>query len=147
MRMELLAITEKIEDNKKFDDNPDSQYHLYMTNDFYKKIGYNPPWISYFAKTGGQLVGFGLFKGPPINCAIEIAYATFKTFRRKGIGTKLCSMLVELSLATDSMVIITARTLPKTNYSTRILEKNNFELLGTVMDKDDGEVWEWKYKP
>jgi len=49
-------------------------------------------------------------------------------------------------LAKDRSVRITARTLPEKNYSTRILEKNNFVLLGFVTDPEDGEVWEWEYK-
>ena len=30
-------------------------------------------------------------------------------------------------------------------YSNKVLEKNRFELLGVVMDPEDGEVWEWEY--
>ena len=67
-------------------------------------------------------------------------------YRQQGVGTRICKQLVELSLATDASVRITARTLPEKNYSTRILEKNNFVLLGFVTDPEDGEVWEWEYK-
>lgn len=31
----------------------------------------------------------------------------------------------------------------KEDFSTKILEKNNFILLGTVHNPGDGEVWEW----
>lgn len=57
----------------------------------------------------------------------------------------ICSKLVELTLRTDSSLRITARTLPEKNFSTRILEKNNFIFVGTVDDPDDGEVWEWEF--
>jgi hypothetical protein len=33
------------------------------------------------------------------------------------------------------------------NFSTKILRKNNFTLIGTVIDPEDGEVWEWIYVP
>ena len=51
-----------------------------------------------------------------------------------------------LALKTNPSVRITARTLPENNFSTRILEKNNFTFTGEVNDPDDGEVWEWAYK-
>jgi RimJ/RimL family protein N-acetyltransferase len=70
----------------------------------------------------------------------------FENYQQKGIATRICKQLVELSLATDPSVRITARTLPEKNYSTRILEKNNFVLLGFVTDSEDGEVWEWEYR-
>jgi len=41
-------------------------------------------------------------------------------------------------------VLVCARTLPQASASTKILEKNGFTLIGTVIDPDDGEVWEWR---
>jgi hypothetical protein len=41
--------------------------------------------------------------------------------------------------------VITARTLPEENHSTKILRKNSFTFVGSVMDPEDGEVWEWMY--
>jgi RimJ/RimL family protein N-acetyltransferase len=67
-------------------------------------------------------------------------------YRRQGIGTQICKLLVDLSLRTDPTVQITARTLPEKNFSTRVLEKNNFKFSGVVNDPDDGEVWEWAYE-
>ncbi|HEU5167581.1 MAG TPA: GNAT family protein [Chitinophagaceae bacterium] len=117
-----------------------------MCIEFYKKVGFTLPWICYYVEENGELVGSAAFKGQPVNNTVEISYGTMENHRQKGVGTRICKQLVELSLATDPSVRITARTLPEKNYSTRILEKNNFVLLGFVTDPEDGEVWEWEYK-
>jgi hypothetical protein len=61
------------------------------------------------------------------------------------VGTEICKQLVELSLKTAPTVKITARTLDNTGYSAKILTKNHFISVGTVIDPEDGEVWEWVY--
>jgi RimJ/RimL family protein N-acetyltransferase len=78
---------------------------------------------------------------------VEIAYAIFPQYRTMGYGGEVCRRLVEIALTTDASVLITARTLREENYSTKILKKNGFHFLGTVVDPDDGEVWEWEYRP
>ena len=145
MHMELIPIKETFEENKEFTNDPDANQTLDMSIAYFRKIGFNPPWIGYYVKKGDHLVGSAAFKGQPVNKKVEIAYGTFERFRQQGIGTDICRLLVELSLQTDPSVEITARTFAQRNYSARILEKNGFELLGTVIDEDDGEVWEWRY--
>jgi RimJ/RimL family protein N-acetyltransferase len=144
--MELLPIKEKAEENEEFINNPLCGESIYMTLNFYKKVGFVPPWIGYYAKQDGDLVGAAGFKGPPINGMVEIAYGVFEKHQKQGVGTAICKQLVELSLKTDSSVKITARTLPEKNYSTRILEKNDFFFNGIVNDPEDGDVWEWVFK-
>ncbi len=119
--MVLIPIKETIEENREFLDNPDCR-DINMTLAFYKKVGFNPPYISYYVSHGEQLIAMAAFKGKPVNGKVEIAYGTMERFRIKGIGTRVCKMLVELALKTDPSVIITARTLPEKKYSTRILE-------------------------
>ena len=144
--MTLLPIKQTLEENKAFAKNPLCSESLAMCIDFYKRVGFDPPWICYYVEENGKLIGNAAFKGKPINNIVEIAYGTMENHRQQGVGTRICKQLVELSLATDASVRITARTLPKKNYSTRILEKNDFVLLGFVNDPEDGEVWEWEYK-
>jgi [ribosomal protein S5]-alanine N-acetyltransferase len=143
--MDLVEIPERIEDNKEFIDNPLCREGIYMTIDFFKRVGYKKPWIGYYAIEDGDVVGSGAFKGAPKNGTVEIAYGTFEPFRQKGIGSEICKLLVGLSLKTDPSVTITARTLPENNFSTKILQKNGFIFSGTVNDPDDGDVWEWVY--
>lgn len=144
--IELLPIKEHLNENKEFADHPDCQESIFMSIEFYKKAGFQPPWIGYYAKLDDTLVGACAFKGKPRNGKVEVAYGTFPQFRQNGVGTELCRLLVQLALKTDPSVRILARTLKEENYSTKILKKNGFEFLGMVMDDEDGEVWEWEYK-
>ena len=144
--MKLIPIKKELEDNHKFLDNPLCKDTLSMTIEFFKRIGFVPPWIGYYAELDDKLVGSAGFKGQPVNGKVEIAYGTMEHFRNQGIGTQICKKLVELSLRTDPSIKITARTLPDNNFSTRILKKNNFEFIGTVNDPEDGDVWEWEYR-
>lgn len=144
--MKLIPIKRELEDNEEFVNNPLCKETLVMTVDFYKKVGFVPPWICYYAELDGQLVGSAGIKGKPVNGKIEIAYGTMEAFQNQGIGSKICRTLVELSLKTDPSIKITARTLPENNFSTKILEKNNFVFVGVVNDPEDGEVWEWEYQ-
>lgn len=144
--MFLIPINQTTEENEQFINDPLCNDITKQCVDFYKRVGFTPPWICYFIEENGELIGSGAFKGKPVNHTVEIAYGTFEKHQQKGIGTKICKQLVELSLATDPSVRITARTMPEKNYSTKILEKNNFVLLGFVTDPEDGEVWEWEYK-
>jgi ribosomal-protein-alanine N-acetyltransferase len=144
--MELVPVYEHIEENPEFAGNPQLQESLQMSIDFYKRIGFSPPWICYYVKQGGELVGCAGIKGKPVNGTIEIAYGTFEQFRNQGVGSGICKILVDLSLKTDASIRITARTLAENNYSTKILKKNRFKFLGDIYDPEDGNLWEWEYQ-
>jgi RimJ/RimL family protein N-acetyltransferase len=141
--MKLIPIRRTLAENANFAANPACAETLEMSVGYYDVIGYEPPWICYYAEQDGRLVGSAAFKGPPVDGRIEIAYGTFESERGKGVGAAICKTLVEVARAADPSVRITARTLPEPNHSTRILERNGFTLVGTVHDKDDGDVWEW----
>jgi hypothetical protein len=92
--MELVPIKENLEENEQFIANPDCKEILQMTLDYYKRIGFTPPWICYFAEENGVLVGSAGIKGKPQNGKIEIAYGTFDRFQHQGIGARICEALV-----------------------------------------------------
>ena len=144
--MELVPILETIQENQQFIDNPECKEHLEHSIHYYQVIGFNPPWIGYYVKQDGSILGSGAFKGQPIEGKVEIAYMTFPQYQKQGVATHTCRLLVELALAVDPSVNITARTLPEQNTSTRILERNGFKMTGVVVDPEDGEVWEWIYQ-
>lgn len=145
--MKLLPVKQTIEENAEFKDHPDCQDSLLMSIEFFNKIGYNPPWIGYYAEKDGQLLGAcAVFKKNPQEHKVEIAYGTFPRFQNQGIASEMCQQLVILTLETDPTLKITAHTLPEENYSTKILKKNGFELIGTIWDEEDGNIWEWVYK-
>ena len=144
--MELVPIRERLEENEEFNYHPECRELVEMTVEFYEKVGYNPPWICYFVKENGNIIGSAGIKGKPIDGIIEIAYGTMEEFRHRGIGTGICKMLVDISYKTDASVKIMARTLPENKFSCRVLEHNNFICIGVVNDPEDGDVWEWRYE-
>ena len=145
--MELIPIKEHLSENETFLSHPDCKESVDMCVDFYKKVGFNPPWICYYVKLDDHFVAAAGFKGPPVNNKVEIAYGTFPAHQQKGVGTRIAELLVQTALKTDPSVRVTAQTLKEENYSVKILRKNNFKLIGTAIDEDEGEVWEWEYLP
>lgn len=144
--MELVPIKEHLEENEEFNNDPECREFVEMAVEFYEKVGYNPPWICYFVKEDGNIVGSAGIKGKPINGIIEISYGTTEEFQNQGIGTSICQMLVDISYKTDASVKIAARTLPENKFSCRVLERNNFICVGVVNDPDDGDVLEWVHR-
>jgi [ribosomal protein S5]-alanine N-acetyltransferase len=143
--MVLVPVYEHLEENPELSVNPLCQESLHMSIGFYKKVGFNPPWICYYVTQGDEMMGCAGFKGKPVNGSVEIAYGTFESQRNQGVGTRICKILVDLALEADPDVRITARTLPENNFSTKILKKNNFHFIGNVLDPEDGNVWEWEF--
>ena len=145
MNVELRPIQPTLEENTEFLNRLDSTEILDMTIKFYARIGYSLPWVGYFAVVNDVIVASAGFKGRPLEGKVEIAYGTFPSFQNRGIGTEVCKLLVGIARTTDPRVVVTARTLRKESHSTKILRKNNFVKKGTVLDPEDGKVWEWEY--
>ena len=110
---------------------------------FYPNIGFNKPWIGYFALKNNQIVGTGSFTGQPINGTVEIAYWTFKDFEGQGIASFVCKQLISIAKSTDPSIIITAKTAPEHNASTKILANNGFTYTSIVQDDEIGDAWLW----
>ncbi len=109
----------------------------------YARAGFARPWIGYVAVRDGVPLGACGFKGAPVKGRVEIAYHTFPGFEGGGVATDMARRLVELALAQDPRILVTARTLPRKSASTSVLRKLGFLLQGIVEDPDDGPVWEW----
>src|SRR5574339_450863 len=99
--MHLLPIKQTIDENQEFFGVPFCKKVVEMTVEFQNRVGYHPPWIGYFVKENDELVGVAGFKGKPVNGTIEISYGTLESHQHRGVGTRICRKLVELSLATD----------------------------------------------
>lgn len=110
----------------------------------YETEGYELPWIGYFAKENGQLVGTCGFKSRPKSGRAELAYFTFPEYESRGIATQMAAELIRLSLEADPAVTVAAQTLPEENASTSILKKLNFAHVGEDVDDEVGLVWEWQ---
>ncbi len=116
------------------------------TLQMYKANGYEEPWLGYLAVLDGSCVGTCAFKSAPEHGRVEIAYFTFPEFEGRGVATQMTRQLIEMALGEDRELTIAAQTLPEINASTKVLEKQGFELLGLVGHEEDGEVWEWVLK-
>lgn len=143
--MELLPIYQTEAENAHLAVSPDTWENVLACVDFYKRVGFTPPWLCYIVWRNDEFVAGVGFKGKPVNNTVEIAYGTFPAYQQQGIATEGCRMLVQLALQTDPAVRVTARTLPEESYSTKTLKKNGFKWLGQIWDDEDGDVWEWEY--
>ena len=110
----------------------------------YDSVGFQRPWICFFAELEGRVVGTCGFKGPPGDGKVEIAYFTFPGEESRGIATSMALLLIEASRCADPGLRITAQTLVDRNASHRILEKLGFRVADRLHDPEDGDVLEWE---
>lgn len=144
--MTLLPIELDKAENNGYLHNPECIPYLEIYPEYYRTIGFNKPWIGYFASIDDEsIVGTGGFKGEPKNGTVEIAYGTFKPYEGRGLGTEICRQLVLVALRYNPSIQIIARTLQDGSASITILQKNGFRQLGIVHDADDGDVLEWEF--
>ena len=141
-RMVELMPIERNMDISEFDDKT-VKANIELSMEHYQRTGFSKPWISYLITYQDNYAGICAFKSVPIENKVEIAYHTFPLYEGKGLATEACKKLIEIAQNDDKNIAITARTLPETNASTNVLTKNSFKLSGTVIDLDDGEVFEW----
>lgn len=112
----------------------------------YEAVPYEPPWTGYLAGEEDGLVGTCAFKGPPVDGRVEIAYFTFPGCEGRGVATRMARGLVEIALASDPKMIVTAQTLPEPNASNHLLQKLGFGFSRSLEHPEDGLVWEWVYR-
>ncbi|SDD29217.1 Protein N-acetyltransferase, RimJ/RimL family [Geodermatophilus telluris] len=102
------------------------------------------PWGARFFVSGEprELVGWGGFKGPPEEGAVEIGYEIAGGRRGRGLATAATRAMVAEALADEQVTRVVAHTLPERNASTSVLRKAGFGHDGE--DLEDGErVWRW----
>jgi len=100
------------------------------------------PWVHGFnlLLEDGTNVGIGSFKGPPVDGAVEIAYAIVPEHQARGYATAAARAMVEYALKSPDVRIVHAHTLPDGAASQRVLEKSGFVYAGEHMDPEDGPV-------
>jgi len=91
-----------------------------------------------------NVVGTCAFKTLPVGGEVEIAYCTFAPYESQCYATAMASLLVDVARNSGQVECVVAHTLPKTNASTRVLEKNQFRRAGTGMDDEVGLFWRWE---
>lgn len=102
-----------------------------------------------FFDEDGALVGWGGWKGPPVNGVVELGYAVAPARRGRGIATQVVRRLIS-RVRENGVDQVIAHTLPDESASTGVLRKCGFVRTGEVMDPDDaaaGEVWRSELDP
>ena len=119
---------------------------LKVYSDYYTEIGCVKPWIGYFILDENVVKGVCGFTAAPKDGTVEIAYHTFPAYEGNGVASMACALLLKIAASTGEKVIITAKTAPEHNISTRILRKHGFEQTKTVQDHEIGNAWLWELK-
>jgi RimJ/RimL family protein N-acetyltransferase len=104
------------------------------------------PWGSHlvFDAADGALVGFGGFKGPPVEGRVEIGYAVAPARQGRGLATAAARWFVEQARRGGATVVV-AHTLAEPNASTSVLTRCGLRRTDTVADEALGEpVWRWE---
>jgi [ribosomal protein S5]-alanine N-acetyltransferase len=96
-----------------------------------------------FFDDDGALVGFGGWKGAPIDGVAEVGYAVAPERQGRGIASEVVRQLIERARAAG-LTMVCAHTLPEPNASTKVLERCGFAFAGDVTDPDEGTVWRWE---
>lgn len=146
MTLQLAPIPLNEDKSKAMYASDDCQMLLSMWEEFYRSIGFNLPWVGYVVKENETIIGSCAFTGAPKNNKVEVSYWTFKQYEGKGISSWSCSELIKLARAAKPDIIITAKTAPEHNASTKILQKNGFIFSGVVQDHEIGDAWGWVLK-
>ena len=145
--MEVRILQQKEDKTDPLFESVDCQTLLQLYEDYYPKIGFHLPWVAYLVIRQNKVVGTCSFTGQPHDGKVEIAYWTFKEFEGQGIASFACKELIRIAHSTDPQVIITAKTAPEHNPSTRIVENNKFVFTEIVQDEEIGDAWLWTLKP
>ena len=106
------------------------------------------PWVFGFAvihRADQCVIGAASFKGPPDDDGVvEIAYGIVPAYQGQGYATEAASALVEFAMERVEVCTIRAHTMPDGNASMRVLVKAGFQLVGDVLDEEDGVVCRWE---
>jgi [ribosomal protein S5]-alanine N-acetyltransferase len=145
MEFRKLNITE--DKNDALFASAECQTLLGIYDEYYPNFGYNLPWVAYLILKENQVAGTCSFLGQPKEGKVEIAYWTFQAFEGQGVASFACKELVSLAQRTDRSVVITAKTAPEHNASTKILQHNGFIFTQIVQDEEIGDAWLWELSP
>ncbi len=96
-----------------------------------------------FFDDDGSLVGFGGWKGAPINGEAELGYAVAPSRHGRGIATAVVNQLVDRARVSGVTTVI-AHTLGEESASTAVLRKTAFTMTEAIDDPDDGLIWRWE---
>jgi RimJ/RimL family protein N-acetyltransferase len=91
------------------------------------------------------LVGWGGFKGPPREGAVELGYAVSPAWEGRGIATAAVAELLRDAYAAPEVRSVIAHTLPETGPSVRVLGKSGFVYESAVIVRGVGTTWRFRH--
>lgn len=97
----------------------------------------------FFDDADGALVGFGGWKGAPVDGTAELGYAIAPARQGRGLATAVVATLVERARAAG-VKVVTAHTLGAPNASTAVLVTSGFARGADVADAELGTIWRWE---
>ena len=81
------------------------------------------------------LVGWGGFKGPPHDGAVELGYAIAPAREGRGLATEAVRAMLREAFADPAVRAVIAHTLPEPGPSPRVLVKAGFAFTGDVVER------------
>ncbi|MCA9231388.1 MAG: GNAT family N-acetyltransferase [Planctomycetales bacterium] len=106
------------------------------------------PWLHGFKaidRATGAMVGSCGFKGPPTaERIVELAYGVNLEYQGCGYATESAIALVDFAFKDGMIRTVRAHTLAGDTASQCVLTKAGFELVGDVIDPEDGQVMRWE---
>jgi ribosomal-protein-alanine N-acetyltransferase len=106
-----------------------------------------PGFGGWYVIGAGELVGTCGFKGPPDTTGeVEIGYSVIEPRRRRGYASGAVHLLVQRAFSDGRVLAVAAETGPTDLSSQAVLTRCGFELLGSRIDADDGEVLRFQRK-
>jgi ribosomal-protein-alanine N-acetyltransferase len=107
--------------------------------------GVDPGWMSFLfvEPDEGALIGFGGFKGAPVDGVVEIGYSVAPSHRGRGYATAAAGALIDRARV-HGVEMVLAHTLAERNASTGVLAHLGFRRVDEIDDPDEGPVWRWE---
>jgi RimJ/RimL family protein N-acetyltransferase len=141
-RDDVQAMIDGMDSNEKAQLSADwlARFHVSTTPD---------PWVHGFSAKhlqSGVIIGTGMFKAPPVDGVVEIAYGIAADHRGKGYATEIAGALVGFAFSFEEITVVRAHTLPDSSASQRILANCGFEHVGEINDPEDGLVWRFEMR-
>ena len=108
-------------------------------------------WSQLFVDTDAdELVGFGGYKGPPVDGDVEIGYSIAPSRRERGFATEVARIMIERARAAGC-TSVSAHTLAEDNASTRVLRRVGMTRVDELVDPDpspdgEGPTWRWELR-
>ena len=108
------------------------------------------PWthgLAIIERSSEAIVGSCGFKGPPdADGVVEIAYALDPAYQRRGFAREAAGSVCDYALGAGGARIVRAHTKSGDGASARVLTACGFEMIGEVVDPEDGVVTRWELR-